>query len=255
MSAEDVKKLREMTGAGVMDSKNALEDADGDFDKAAALIKERGLLKAGKKAGRDLGAGLIDSYVHNDRVGVLVNVSCETDFVARSDDFRNLTHSIAMQVAAMNPVSVSREEISKDIIEKEMSGIEIMEFLDKFPKTFFALTFKTDDGSMELKIQPKAPKSAKPGSKSDKGSDLKINFCKLKTCDSKIADGFVFEKSDWKKAEITHTFFIDEIIIPEEMKNEKDFAKVREAAKRKGRILRVANIDGQEFKSEKEFFA
>jgi len=123
MSAEDVKKLREMTGAGVMDSKNALEDADGDFDKAAALIKERGLLKAGKKAGRDLGAGLIDSYVHNDRVGVLVNVSCETDFVARSDDFRNLTHSIAMQVAAMNPKDVD-ELMEQAYIKDEKETIE-----------------------------------------------------------------------------------------------------------------------------------
>ena len=106
MSAEDVKKLREMTGAGVMDSKNALEDAGGDFEKAAALLKERGLAKADKKAGRELGSGLVDVYVHNDRVGVLVNVSCETDFVARSEDFRDLVHNIAMQVAAMNPKDV-----------------------------------------------------------------------------------------------------------------------------------------------------
>ena len=106
MSAEDVKKLREMTGAGVMDSKNALEDAGGDFEKAAVLLKERGLAKADKKAGRELGSGLVDAYVHNDRVGVLVNVSCETDFVAISEDFRDLVHNIAMQVAAMNPKDV-----------------------------------------------------------------------------------------------------------------------------------------------------
>src|SRR3989344_1499502 len=106
MSAEDVKKLREKTGAGVMDSKTALEDAGGDFDKAVALIKERGLLKADKKAGRTLGAGLVDAYVHNNRVVVLVNVSCETDFVARSDVFRSLVHEVAMQIAAMNPQDV-----------------------------------------------------------------------------------------------------------------------------------------------------
>src|SRR3989344_4964116 len=106
MSADDVKRLRELTGAGVMDSKNALEDAGGDFDKATAILKERGLAKADKKAGRELKSGLVDAYVHNDRVGVLLNVSCETDFVARSEDFRNLVHNIAMQIAAMDPKSV-----------------------------------------------------------------------------------------------------------------------------------------------------
>jgi len=123
MSADDVKKLREMTGAGVMDAKNALEDADGDFDKAALLIKERGLAKAGKKAGRDLGAGLVDAYVHNDRVGVLLNVSCETDFVARSDDFRDLVHNIAMQIAAMNPKDVD-ELLEQAYIKDENDTID-----------------------------------------------------------------------------------------------------------------------------------
>lgn len=123
MSAEEVKKLREMTGAGVMDSKNALEDAGGDFDKAVALIKERGLLKADKKAGRSLGAGVIDAYVHNNRVGVLLNVSCETDFVARSDVFRGLVHEVAMQVAAMDPKDVD-ELISQPYIKDESTTIE-----------------------------------------------------------------------------------------------------------------------------------
>jgi len=123
MSAEDVKKLREMTGAGVMDSKNALEDAGGDFEKAAAIIKERGLLKADKKAGRTLGAGLIDAYIHNNKVGVLVNVSCETDFVAKSDVFRNLVHEVAMQIAAMGPEDVN-ELMEQAYIKDESTTIE-----------------------------------------------------------------------------------------------------------------------------------
>ncbi len=123
MSADDVKKLREMTGAGVMDSKNALEDASGDFDKAVALIKERGLLKADKKAGTSLGAGVIDAYVHNNRVSVLLNVSCETDFVARSDVFKGLVHEVAMQIAAMDPKDVD-ELISQPYIKDESTTIE-----------------------------------------------------------------------------------------------------------------------------------
>jgi len=123
MSADDVKKLREMTGAGVMDSKRALEDAGGDFKKAAEIIKERGLIKAEKKSGRELGSGLIDSYVHNDRVGVLISVSCETDFVARSEDFRNLVHNLAMQIAAMNPKDVD-ELMDQAYIKDESTSIE-----------------------------------------------------------------------------------------------------------------------------------
>ena len=142
MSADDVKKLRELTGAGVMDSKNALEDADGDFDKAAAILKERGLAKADKKATRELKSGLVDAYVHNDRVGVLVNVSCETDFVARSDDFRSLVHNLAMQIAAMSPKDVDGlmeqayikdeketiEGLVKGVIAKLGENIKVEEF-------------------------------------------------------------------------------------------------------------------------------
>ena len=123
MSADDVKKLREITGAGVMDSKNALEDAGGDFDKATAILKERGLAKADKKAGRELKSGLVDAYVHNDRVGVLINVSCETDFVARSDDFRGLVHNLAMQIAAMDPKGVD-ELMEQAYIKDEKETIE-----------------------------------------------------------------------------------------------------------------------------------
>ena len=120
---EDIKKLRELTGAGVMDSKNALADAGDNFDKAVELIKERGLAKADKKAERELKAGLIDAYIHNNRVGVLLNVSCETDFVARSDTFKELVHDIAMQIAAMNPESVE-ELMHQAYIKDEKENVE-----------------------------------------------------------------------------------------------------------------------------------
>ena len=102
----DVQKLRETTGAGVMECKKALTDVSGDFDKAAALIRERGLAKAGGKSERKTGAGLIESYVHNERVGVLLEIHCETDFVSRSENFRKLSRDLAMQIAAMNPENV-----------------------------------------------------------------------------------------------------------------------------------------------------
>ena len=106
MSAADVGKLREMTGAGMMDCKRALDDAKGDFDKAIALINERGLVKAMKKADRATGAGLLETYIHNGRVGVLMDIRCETDFVVRSEPFRELAHNLAMHIAAMSPETV-----------------------------------------------------------------------------------------------------------------------------------------------------
>jgi elongation factor Ts len=106
IQAGDVQKLREMTGAGIMDCKKALEEASGDFNKATELIKERGLAKAAKKADREASAGRIETYVHNDRVGVMLELQCETDFVARADMFKELAHDIAMQIAAMSPESV-----------------------------------------------------------------------------------------------------------------------------------------------------
>ena len=137
--------------------------------------------------------------------------------------------------------------VKRYLIDQEMSGDELINLLERFPKTFFALTFNADDNN-KLKIKPKAPKSGKPG-KSDKKT--KPDFCKLITNDSEIGKSFVFEKDDFKLAEITHKLFIDEIIIPEELKDEKDFAKVREGSLRKGRIVRNIELDGVE--SEKEY--
>ncbi|MBI5148031.1 MAG: translation elongation factor Ts [Parcubacteria group bacterium] len=105
MTASDIQKLREATGAGVMDCKKAIEEAKGDFEKAIAVIHEKGLLKAVKKGERGTNAGVIESYIHNERVGVMLELRCETDFVARVDDFKNLARQLAMQIAAMNPES------------------------------------------------------------------------------------------------------------------------------------------------------
>ena len=138
--------------------------------------------------------------------------------------------------------------VKKYLIDKEMSGTEIINLLDKFPKNFFALSFEVGDN--KLKIKPKAPKSGKPGKEKDGGP--KPDFCRLKTSDKNIAENFVFEKPDFKEAKINHVFFIDEIIMPE---GETDFAKIREIAKRKGRIVREAVIDGKEMKKEFGFTA
>ncbi|HCX45295.1 TPA: translation elongation factor Ts [Patescibacteria group bacterium] len=100
---ELVKQLRNETGAGVMDCRKALEEAQGDLDKAREIIQEKGLLKATKRAGRNTGAGILESYIHNNRVGVLLELRCETDFVARSDEFKNLAHDLVMHIAALNP--------------------------------------------------------------------------------------------------------------------------------------------------------
>ena len=106
ISLDLLKKLREDTGAGVSDCRQALEDANGDLAKAKKLIMKRGLEKAAKKAGRQTQQGLIESYVHAGRVGVLVELRCETDFVARTEDFKKLAHELALQVASMNPKNV-----------------------------------------------------------------------------------------------------------------------------------------------------
>lgn len=101
-----IQKLREITGAGVMECKKALADAGGDFDRAKELIHERGLTKVEKRAGRETGAGLVETYVHNERIGVMLDLRAETDFVVRSEPFRELARELAMQIAAMAPETV-----------------------------------------------------------------------------------------------------------------------------------------------------
>lgn len=123
ISAATVKELREKTGAGMMDCKRALTDTEGDIDKAIDLLRARGIAKAEKKAGRSAKEGIIYSYIHptGNKLGVLVEVNCETDFVAATDDFVQLAKDVAMQIAAMNPLAVRREEIPAEVIEHEKS--------------------------------------------------------------------------------------------------------------------------------------
>ncbi|RTH98620.1 translation elongation factor Ts [Thermus scotoductus] len=117
---ELIKKLREATGAGMMDVKKALEDAGWDEEKAVQLLRERGAMKAAKKADREAREGIIGHYIHhNQRVGVLVELNCETDFVARNELFQNLAKDLAMHIATMNPRYVSAEEIPAEELEKE----------------------------------------------------------------------------------------------------------------------------------------
>ena len=119
-TANDVKTLRERTGAGMMDCKNALVETNGDMEKAVDYLREKGIAKAAKKAGRIAAEGLVESYIHmGGRVGVLLEVNCETDFVSRGDKFKDLVHDIALHIAAANPSYVTKEEVPADVIEKE----------------------------------------------------------------------------------------------------------------------------------------
>ncbi|HBQ95632.1 MAG: translation elongation factor Ts [Firmicutes bacterium] len=120
ISANDVKKLREMTGAGMMECKKALQEANGDFERAIDILRERGLAQAAKKAGREANEGLIESYIHlQGRIGVLLEINCETDFVANTPDFHTLAHDIAMHIAASNPRFVNRDQVPADVVEHE----------------------------------------------------------------------------------------------------------------------------------------
>jgi len=120
VTMEQVKELRAATGAGIMDCKNALVEANGDFDKAVEILRKKGLAKAAKRASREASEGVIELYSHgNGRVGVMVEVNCETDFVARSDAFRKLAHEIALQIAAMSPRYVSEKDIPEAVLAHE----------------------------------------------------------------------------------------------------------------------------------------
>jgi elongation factor Ts len=121
VSADAVKTLRERTGAGIMDCKTALVEAGGDMDKAVEWLRKKGAASAEKKVGRATNEGIVEAYIHpGSRLGVLVELNCETDFVAKTQEFRTLARDLAMQVAATNPRTVAREEIPAEVIEKEM---------------------------------------------------------------------------------------------------------------------------------------
>ncbi|MGB4505164.1 MAG: translation elongation factor Ts [Syntrophaceticus sp.] len=125
IKAELVKELREKTGAGIMDCKKALQESDGDMKKATIYLRERGLAAAAKKAGRATKEGRIDAYIHaGGKLGVLIEVNCETDFVAKTEDFQQLCRELAMQVAAANPIYVDRADVPQEKIDTEKSVLE-----------------------------------------------------------------------------------------------------------------------------------
>lgn len=120
ITMEMVRKLRDKTGLGILDCKNALAESGGDMEKAIEILRLQGKAVAAKKAGRATAQGLVYSYIHmGGKVGTLVEVNCETDFVARTDQFKQLTHEVAMQIAAMTPIYVSRDDVPADVLEKE----------------------------------------------------------------------------------------------------------------------------------------
>ena len=137
---ELVKKLREMSGAGMLDCKNALEEADGDLEKAFTILREKGIAKASKRAGRATGQGVVESYLHNTgegyppQVGVLIEVNCETDFVAKGEEFRKLARELALQVAGYEPRWVSREEVPDDVLVHERNLYEAKALQDGKPE-------------------------------------------------------------------------------------------------------------------------
>lgn len=119
ITATIVKELRDQTGAGLMDCKKALSEAEGSLEKAIDILRKNGLALASKKAGREASEGLIGSYIHMDKIGVLVEVNCETDFVAKTEDFRELVRNIAMHITASNPAYLKREDVPSEVIDKE----------------------------------------------------------------------------------------------------------------------------------------
>lgn len=115
ISLEEVRKLKELTGVGLTDAKQALVDAKGDFDKALTEMRKKGLTKAEKRGEREASQGLVEAYVHSGRIGAMVEVNCETDFVARTDDFKSLAHDLAMHIAASNPMYISLDDVPADV--------------------------------------------------------------------------------------------------------------------------------------------
>lgn len=178
ITIEDIKKLKELTGVGLTDAKVALVEADGDFDKALEAMRKKGLTRAEKKGDRETREGLIDSYVHSDRIGVVIEVNCETDFVARLDDFKTLAHQLAMQVAAMSPRWVSFDDIpaadydakKKELLESDALKSKPAEMAEKIvegqlkkhfgEQVLMAQTYILDDSmTVEDRIKDQIAKS------------------------------------------------------------------------------------------------
>lgn len=151
VTTEDIKKLRKKTGAGIMDCKKALKESNGDFEKAIVWLRQKGLSSLAEKADREAKEGLIESYIHTGgKVGVLLEVNCETDFVARNDEFKEFVHDLAMQIAAQAPLYISREKVPREIIEKQ-KGI-FLEQLKEQDKPEHVMD-KIIDGKLEKYFQ------------------------------------------------------------------------------------------------------
>ena len=121
ITAAMVKELREKTGVGMMDCKNALKESNGDMDKANEILRKKGIAKAAKRADREANEGIVEAYIHpGSKLGVLVEVNCETDFVANTDDFQGFAKNVAMHIAAANPLAIRREELDQAVVDKEM---------------------------------------------------------------------------------------------------------------------------------------
>ena len=134
VTIEDIKKLKELTGIGLTDAKKALVEAEGDFDKALEALRKKGLTKAEKKGDRETREGLVESYVHSGRIGVIVEVNCETDFVARLSEFKEFAHQIAMQIAAMAPKYATIDDIPNDVYEAKKAELLESESLKSKPE-------------------------------------------------------------------------------------------------------------------------
>lgn len=131
IAAADVKKLREISGVGIMDCKEALKESKGEFEEALKVLRKKGLASASKKASRKTEQGLIASYIHlGGKLGVLVEINCETDFVAKTDEYKELVKNIAMQIAAANPICISREDVPEEVVKRE-KDIYMSQFKDK----------------------------------------------------------------------------------------------------------------------------
>ena len=124
ISIELIKKLKELSGVGLTDAKQALVEAKGDFDKALDAMRKKGMTKAEKRGDRETREGIIETYVHDGRLGAIVEVNCETSFVAKTDEFKDLAHKLAMQIASMNPLYVSIEDVPEDVMNKKKQEFE-----------------------------------------------------------------------------------------------------------------------------------
>ncbi len=146
-TAQDVMALREKTGVGMMDCKKALTESNGDVEKAIEILREKGMATAAKKAGRIAAEGIVDSYIHmGGKVGVLVEVNCESDFVARGDQFKELVHDIALQIAAYKPMYVTAEEVPQEVLEKEKEILKVQAMNEGKPE---AIAMKMVEGRIK----------------------------------------------------------------------------------------------------------